>query len=358
MQHNGAHNQSIETERILPTVMIVDDEEINIHIIRVFLEDRDYEVVSARSGEEAIRKLQNAQVDVMICDIKMDGMSGRDVLKHMVANHPMVPVIMLTGYVDLETAIDVMRDGARNYLTKPLNRQELLDAVAQTLQWRQTMLSRTRHEQDTRNYQRELERRVEDAGLKVQKAMLDVVMSLSAALEARNRFVADHSKRVARLASLLGRELGLDSDKIRLVQQAAAMHDIGKLGMPDDLLTRTELFSPAQEEQYYRHGALGAEILQPITYMKTIIPAVKHHHERWDGRGLPDALAGKDIPLPARIISVCDAFDNMVTERSYRVALTSEQAVEQILRSKGSRFDPDIVDKFTVLISRITGIYK
>ena len=358
MQHNEVKNQSIETERSLPVVMVVDDEDINIHIIKVFLEDRDYEVVSARSGEEAIRKMQLHHVDTMICDIKMDGMSGRDVLKHMVANHPLVPVIMLTGYVDLETAIEVMRFGARNYLTKPLNRQDLLDAVAQTLHWRNTMLTRTRHEQDSRNYQRELERKVEDAGLKVQKSMLDVVMSLSAALEARNRLVAEHSKRVARLASLLARELGLDSDKIRLVQQAAAMHDIGKLGMPDDLLNRTELFAPGQEEEYYRHGTLGASILEPITYMKTIIPAVKHHHERWDGRGCPDELAGKDIPLPARIIAVCDAFDNMVSERSYRVALTSEQAVEQLLRSKGSRFDPDIVEKFTVLISRITGIYK
>ncbi len=353
MQNHEAE-KSIISERNLPVVLVVDDEPSNLRIMEELLMANDFEILTASDGTKAVRIADSRKIDVMVCDIKMDGMDGHAVLRHMVAHHPLVPVIMLTGFIDLNNAIEVMREGARDYITKPISAKRLIDSVVRAYQWRQRALAKHKQQQQIMVYQKELERKVESAELKVQKAMLDVVRALSNAMAARSSHLMDHARRVARLTSLFAREIGLESDKSRLLQQAATLHDIGKIALADAIVAKTELFSGDEERSWRRHVEYGVKILEPILYMKPILPAIKHHHERWDGTGFPDGLAGEDIPIPARMIAIADAYDNMTTERDYRKALSPTEAVEELSRSSGTRFDPNLLERFFVVISRIT----
>jgi putative nucleotidyltransferase with HDIG domain len=181
----------------------------------------------------------------------------------------------------------------------------------------------------------------------LEATLLETIETLNAAVEARDPYTAGHSQRVRRVSLAIGRELRLSAKQLGALGTAALFHDIGKIGMPDSILTKPGRLDPAEQQVMREHAVRGAEIVARISSLKDSVPAIRHHHERWDGLGYPDALSGKDIPVEAAIIAIADAWDAMTTDRPYAVALGTDEAMLQIHASRGKQFNPAVVDAFT-----------
>ncbi len=182
--------------------------------------------------------------------------------------------------------------------------------------------------------------------------LFETIETLNAAVEARDPYTAGHSQRVRRVSLAIGRELRLSAKQLGALGTAALFHDIGKIGMPDSILTKPERLDRVEQEIMREHAARGAEIVARISSLKDSVPAIRHHHERWDGLGYPDRLGGKDIPVEAAIIAIADAWDAMTTDRPYAVALGLEEAMLQIHAGRGKQFNPVVVDAFAAVARR------
>jgi putative nucleotidyltransferase with HDIG domain len=182
---------------------------------------------------------------------------------------------------------------------------------------------------------------------------LEAIETLNAAVEARDPYTAGHSQRVQRIALALGRELGLDPERLESLGTSALFHDVGKIGVPDAILTKPAKLTPAEFESIKQHSERGADIVGKLSALKDAVPAIRHHHERWDGRGYPDALAGDEIPLEASIVGIADAWDAMTTVRPYAPALSTETALEELRAGRGSQFRPEVVDAFEAIVAAL-----
>jgi putative nucleotidyltransferase with HDIG domain len=191
-----------------------------------------------------------------------------------------------------------------------------------------------------------------DSARELEATLLETIETLNAAVEARDPYTAGHSQRVRRVSLAIGRELRLSARQLGALGTAALFHDIGKIGMPDSILTKPERLDPAEQRIMREHAVRGAEIVSRITSLKDCVPAIRHHHERWDGLGYPDRLSGKEIPIEAAIIAIADAWDAMTTDRPYAAALGLDEAMLQIHAGKGNQFNPAVVDAFASVSRR------
>ncbi len=348
-QNEGSRSGETNRYRIL----IVDDEEINLKILRIYLEDKGFEVVSCLDGEEAINILKNEDVTVCICDIRMPKISGIDVLNFIRQHKPIVPVIMLTGFIDINTAVSVMRQGAANYLTKPIDAGELIISVEKAIEHRKLVEEKSRLERENLEYQRNLERKISEKTVAMQRNMLDMVVALANVVEERDQHLIGHSKRVAQYASTLGRQIGLEKEQLRTLNNAAILHDIGKIGIPDVLLNKNEKLTGEEREVLHTHVIRGVNILEPVEFLEDVIPAIKYHHENWDGSGYAEGLSHSEIPLLARIIRIVDSFDFLTTSRPYREAFEIEEAIEEIQKGKGTYYDPELLEPFLDMVRKM-----
>jgi len=185
----------------------------------------------------------------------------------------------------------------------------------------------------------------------MERTYVETVAALAAAVEARDRYTRGHSRRVTELAVALGRRMGLSAAALRDLETAALLHDIGKIGIPDRILHNTGPLPPEGVRFIHEHPIGGERILKPVGSLARLCPIVRHHHEHYDGGGYPDRLKGEEIPLGARILAVADAFDAMVSDRSYKRTMTRSEAVEELVRCRGTQFDPDCVDHFVALLA-------
>jgi len=191
-----------------------------------------------------------------------------------------------------------------------------------------------------------------ESARELEATLLETIETLNAAVEARDPYTAGHSQRVRRVSLAIGRELRLSAKQLGALGTAALFHDIGKIGMPDSILTKPERLDPAEQRTMREHAARGAEIVSRISSLKDCVPAIRHHHERWDGLGYPDGLSGKEIPIEAAIIAIADAWDAMTTDRPYAAALHTDEAMLQIHAGKGKQFNPVAVDAFASVSRR------
>jgi putative nucleotidyltransferase with HDIG domain len=195
-------------------------------------------------------------------------------------------------------------------------------------------------------------RELAESGRRLEETLLATVETLNAAVEARDPYTAGHSQRVKRVALAIGRELGLSARQLDILGTAGAFHDIGKIGMPDAILTKPDTLSRSESALMREHVTRGAELISRIASFGDSVPAVRHHHERWDGRGYPDGLAGTKIPVEAAIVALADAWDAMVTDRPYRPALQLGEALSEIRAGRGLQFNPAVVDAFLTVAKR------
>ncbi|MBV8859798.1 MAG: HDOD domain-containing protein [Acidobacteria bacterium] len=316
-------------------IMIVDDEPANLRLLeRLFR--RDYTVISASSGEEALRLLEQHDVALLITDQRMPGMTGIELLKHTAPLRPHMVRIILTGYTDVTSLVEAINCGqVYKYVTKPWDNEVLRLTVSRALEHYET--SKSRHELALTNLR--LVGRMKEMTRGFVRAIAD-------ALEAKDEYVHGHARRVRSYAASVGRQLGLDEEALEQLALAAFLHDIGKIGTPDSILLKPGPLTPDETAQVRRHARRGARMLTGIVGLEGAADAVLHHHEHFDGTGYPDGLSGERIPLLSRIILVADAYDAMTSPRPFREALTHEEAVARLSEGAGTRFDPEVVRVF------------
>jgi putative nucleotidyltransferase with HDIG domain len=313
-------------------VLIVDDDHLVRDALRFALEDAGYDVWAVAHGADALAVLESQAVDIVLSDIFMPGMNGFELLKQIRQRRPDVPVILVTGFGNIEMARQALKEGATDFITKPYNVSEIPILIERNLMRHTIESSRTRdlQEEVRRSYRATLE-------------------ALLAALDTRDTETEGHSERVAAYTMLIAQQLNLSEAELQHIEHGALLHDIGKIGVPDHILYKPGPLTPEEWEVMKQHPVIGYKMCMKIEMLRPAAPIVLHHHERWDGRGYPYGLNGAEIPLGARIFAIADTLDAMTSDRPYRKALSFAQAREEIERCASSQFDPELVRVFLEL---------
>jgi putative two-component system response regulator len=321
--------------------MVVDDDAQVRHSIARILEAHGLATVEASSGAEALGHLERTgEVPLVISDINMPVMDGLEFLREALRRFPDMAIVMLTGVAEVETAVECLKLGALDYISKPPLLDEVRARVDKALEKRELVLQ-------NRFYQRHLESRVRELDRLNKQALINGVQMLVHALEAKDAYTSGHSARVSRYAVKTAVQLGYTGDGLEHIRLGGELHDIGKIGTREDILNKPGPLTPAEFEHIKGHAALGERILAPaLTESPTVLRIVRSHHERLDGSGFPDGLVGTAIPTEARIVAVVDAFDAMITDRAYRSSCAPADAVAELRRCAGTQFDPEVVDAF------------
>src|SRR5213594_3927372 len=318
------------------SVLVVDDEEPIRNALKKFLAQQQFEVYAAGSGEEALQQLRRHRVSLMLCDIRMPGTSGVDLVPQALEIEPELAILMLTAVNDATSAALCMQRGAMDYLTKPIELADLGRAVQRALK-RREMLLENRHlnewlKEEVTTRTAELHRERD----KLERISVATLEALVNALEAKDPYMRGHSARVADLSATVAHELGIPEEDVEHVRVAGRLHDIGKIGTRESVLNKQGALTPEEFEHVKQHVVIGSQILAPLAHLGDIIPAVRHHHERWDGTGYPDGLRGEEIPMGGRIIGAAEVFDALSTSRAYQEKMTPEKAREVLRASNTS----------------------
>jgi len=316
-----------DNAQIPATILVVDSEEINRRLLRAIFKTTPYKILEARRASEATALLEAEKVDLVILDLMLPEMSGPELCRWMKARRStqLIPVLMITNIQGVENEIVGISSGADEFLIKPLH-----PAVV-----------RTRVRAMLRN--KSLIDSLEEAGT--------ILLALAQTVEHRDQYTGKHCQRLAVASVMLGEALGLGSQDLTALYRGGYLHDIGKIAIPDAVLFKRGALSEAEWTIMRSHPGRGEDICRPMQSLAPVLPIIRSHHERWDGSGYPDGLAGEGIPLLARILQVADIYDALITERPYKPALTPEEAfavMEQEVR-RGWR-DPELVPLFASVI--------
>lgn len=321
------------------SILIVDDAAAVRRLLSRRMAEEGYRCEEASTGDEALIKIRSNPVHLVILDIKMPGRSGIELLPEIKAAHPDIAVIMATAVNDISTAVQCMKQGAYDYITKPFNLDEVVLSIERALEKRKLEL-------ENRDYQQHLEQKVREQAEKIRASFLNAITALVYALEAKDKYTSGHSQRVAEISVAIAAELGLPQQDIEKIRLAGLIHDIGKIGVRESVLNKPARVTADEYQHILSHCGIGEHILTPIVEDEQILEVVKHHHERYDGTGYPDRLSGGQIPLGAKILAVADTYDAIISGRPYREAESIQAACDEIQRHKGTQFDPEVVDAF------------
>lgn len=333
-------------------ILVVDDEEAIRNAVARFLQSRGFRVAVADSGEAALRQLHAASFDLMICDVRMPGASGLEVAPRALQHDPDLGIMMLSAVNDAPTATDALSHGVLDYLTKPIELSDLYEAVNRNLHKRSLLREQRRVERLIRE---EVELRTQE--LELEKANLralvvDTVNTLVMAMEAKDVFQRGHSARVGELAASIADYLGLSADVVEDVRTAGRLHDVGNIGIREDVLNKPGPLSAEEYEHVKDHVRLSVDILSPLRYIERAVTFVSDHHEHWDGSGYPGGKKGEEISIGGRILCAADAFDAMTSKRAWREPMSPEDAVEHLRQVVGTLIEPRIYDALRVIVKR------
>lgn len=321
----------------LPTCLIVDDEPRLRQVLTHLMRGAGFRCLEAANGEEAMDRLQREPVALVISDLRMPRMDGIELLRHVRTHHPDTAVVMITAVSDVEVAVSCLAQGAMDYLTKPFHLEEVRARVAQVLEKRRLIL-------ENREYQERLEEKVQAQARRLEELFLASVQSLADALEVKDPYTRGHSVRVSHYSVAIARRLGLGGELLRQIELGGHVHDIGKIGVREEVLNKAGPLTHAEYEHVMTHPMVGWRILSPLLAdVPAALNVVRWHHERYDGTGVPDGLTGERIPLEARIAAVADSLDAMTSGRPYRPGRTLDAALDELERCAGSQFDVHVV---------------
>jgi putative nucleotidyltransferase with HDIG domain len=326
------------------TIMVVDDEEPIRNSLKRFLAGRGYTVYTAESGQEALALLGTHPVALMLCDIRMPGMSGIDLVPQALEVVPTLAVVMLSAINDAMTAALCMQRGAMDYLTKPLELEDLERAVQRALRRRAEAMEERQATRSSVEWQRER--------LEAQRLNVATLEALVNAMEARDPYLRGHSARVADIAATIAAQLELPDDEVEQVRLAGRLHDIGKIGTRDAVMNKQGPLTPDEYDHVKQHVMIGSQILAPLGHLASVLGGVRSHHERWDGAGYPDGLRGEDIPIAARIIGAAEVYDALITSRPYQEKMSPGDAVRRMGELVGTVLDPKVYTALAEVVSR------
>lgn len=322
-------------------VLVVDDDPDVREVLCRWLSDEGYRSGAAADGEEALDALAGGDHELVLLDINLPDISGLEVLARAKAQSNDLAVIMISGVDDRAMGLRCIHLGAHSYVLKPFEREEVIINVDGALQARRRGL-------ESKTYQERLEREVRERTEEVRRREEEIALRLVAAAEYRDEETSGHVRRIGMFAEILARALGWDPQKIEDIRVAATMHDIGKIGVPDGILLKPGKLTPEEYEVVKLHTEIGARMLAgsraPLLQMAEGI--AQSHHEKWDGSGYPEGLAGEKIPQAARIVAIADVFDSLTHDRIHRPAFAEEKALDVMHEGKAEHFDPQILDIF------------
>lgn len=312
------------------TILIVDDEINNLQLLKRTLRGK-YRILTASNGLEGLETLKNniSEISLIVSDHKMPIMEGTVFLEEANKIAPDVIKILLTGFSDIEIITDaVNKCNLFQYMLKPFNPDELQEAIRNGIDKFDLASSKSLILKD------------------LKELFYKTIKSIASALDAKDPYTHGHSMRVTLYSIILAKELNMPQSILETIETAGLLHDVGKIGVPEAILCKPGKLTDEEFGQMKSHPNNSGKLVSNIKKLEQVIPGIKHHHERWDGRGYPDKLAGEDIPQIARIIAIADTYDAMTSTRSYRKALEHEVAIEEIEKCAGAQFDPELAKKF------------
>jgi response regulator RpfG family c-di-GMP phosphodiesterase len=310
------------------------------------METEGFTCDEASNGRDALRTLAGRPATLVLSDLHMPELDGIGLLREVRSRYPDTAVMMVSAVADVRTAVECLGQGAMDYVTKPFHLDEVRARVHQALDKRRLIL-------ENRDYHERLEEKVAIQAGRLEQLFLVSIQSLADALEVKDPYTHGHSLRVSRYSVVIARELGLDDGVVRQVELGGRVHDIGKIGVREAVLNKPGPLTEAEYRLIMTHPEVGWRILSPLlSEHPQALNIVRHHHERWDGRGLPDRLAGERIPIEARIAAVADTFDAMTSERPYRPGALVGATIDEMRRCRGTQFDPPLVDLFIGALER------
>ncbi|RPI37549.1 MAG: response regulator [Nitrospiraceae bacterium] len=319
---------SLMKEERRPSVLVVDDIGSNLELMEAIFQRAGYDVHMALSAEPALECCNIYPIDIAILDVMMPGMNGFELCKKLksLSDKYFFPVILLTALNDRKNRITGIECGADDFMSKPFDSLELLTKVSSLLK--------------LKNLHAELDHSE------------NIIFSLIAAMESRDYCTKGHSTRVGALAEEFGLFLGFPKKDLDVLKKAGLLHDIGKIGLSEQILSKPGMLTEEERELIKKHPLIGERICSPLLSVQGVLPAIRSHHERWDGCGFPDALAGDEIPLIARILAVVDSYDAMVSNRPYRDNRTMESALSVMETGQYSgQWDPELIGLFLKMMS-------
>jgi response regulator RpfG family c-di-GMP phosphodiesterase len=325
------------------SVTLVDDEPWALDVLVRAAQRWCYDCQAAACAEDALRLLEKNPTPIVVTDIRMPGRGGLWLVEEIRRRWPDVGIIVITAGHDHDAVAECLNAGAHHYFMKPVHFEEFRHALATTARNFQL-------QQENNHYRRELEQTVRRQTLQIRQTFLSAIDSLVRTLEARDSYTSGHSLRVRRYAVALARKVAADAQLQKRVSLAAKLHDIGKVGLPETILNKAGPLSESEAAVVREHPVIGERILSPIIRNRAILAGIRGHHERYDGGGYPDGLAGDRIPWIARVIAVTDCFDALTSSRAYRQARTVSEALDVLRAGSGNQFDPELVAPFLDLV--------
>lgn len=309
------------------TILVADDNEMNRDLLSEILIGEGYKVICAENGDRALHAINSRKVDLALLDVIMPGMTGFEVCQSIKSKPEtlFIPVVLVTGLTSVDERIRGIRSGADDFLSKPVNSQELL--------------ARTRSLLRLKEYTDELENAE------------TVLFSLALSIEAKDPYTKGHCDRLSSYSEAMGRRLGLPQEQCVALRRAGVVHDIGKIGVPENVLIKSSQLNDEEWEIMKQHPVTGERICSPLKSFRLVLPIIRHHHEKLDGSGYPDRLKGDRIPLTARVLQITDIYDALITDRPYRRALSHQDAIAT-MRDEAKRgwWDANLIDELEALI--------
>ncbi|MCF0126817.1 MAG: HD-GYP domain-containing protein [Clostridia bacterium] len=345
---NTSTNENVAVDNSSYKILAVDDESGIVDTLSIWLKRSGYSFFGETDPMKAIERIKNEHFDLLLLDFIMTPYHGDQVVEEIRKFNKELYIILLTGHKDLAPPLEtIKRLDIQGYCEKSDKPDQLLLLIESGIK----SISQMREI-------KKINAELSETNEKLEQAYMESIQTVRYTVEAKDSYTRGHSDRVSAYSVLIGEKLGLPEEDIKKLRVGGLFHDVGKIGVPDSILQKNAKLTDDEYSEIKNHPTIGAHILSTASIFQDIVPIVKHHHERFDGRGYPGQLAGDKIPYLARIAAVADTFDAMTSRRSYRNALEIQYVIDEIDRCKGTQFDPKIADVFLDILNNEFDVIK